>query len=194
MIYIDETHTYLSSEGIIIPSVSKLTTFATKDSYQDIPKSVLKNAQDYGTAVHKAIEDYLNEGKITEFSDIKKTIALEQFIKLKDKYITNDREIEVQVDYEERYGGRFDCFSGGTLMDWKTNAKAPIEKLEWQMGYYKLAMESKGIKVDKCMALWLPKGKAGKWIEITPKSKEECIKNLEEYEDEEQKNQINLNY
>lgn len=190
--FIEEGHIYLSSQGVIIPSVSNLVTFATGDSYKKTPRRTLKEAQDYGSEVHKAIEIYLNQGTITEFKDIRKELALQQFIKLKDKYITEDVHTEVMVDYQERYAGRFDCLSKDILMDWKTNAVAPIEKLEWQMGYYKLALENSGTVIKKCMALWLPKQKAGKWIEIKPKSKEECIKNLEEYEHEERKNNSDL--
>lgn len=181
--FIPECHTYLA-DGIIIPSVSKLVSYATGDDYSNIPSYILKQAQDFGTDIHIAIETYIKHGTITEFEEPYKKLAFDEFLRIYQEVIRNPKLCicEVMVDYEERYAGRFDCLTEGILIDYKTNTNINIPHLEYQMGLYKMAMESKGLEINKCMCLWLPKRKSGKWVEITPKSKEECLKVLEEYE------------
>lgn len=178
--YIDEIHTYLA-DGIIIPSVSKLVQFATGDDYSNIPQSILQSACDFGTDIHQAIQDFLEQGLETSFTDPYRNLAFNEFKRLYGEVIT-EPICETLIDYNERYAGRIDCLSNGILIDFKTNTNINIPHLEWQLGYYKLALESKGTEVKECKCLWLPKRKSGKWVDIKPKSKEECLRNLEEYE------------
>lgn len=181
--YIDEIHTYLS-DGVIIPSVSKLVNIAVPKDFSQIPEYILRHAQEYGTALHEAIYKLLVNGEMTDFSDIRLKLGLEEFIRLKDEHISSAFIAEEIVGYKGRYAGRFDLLSKGILIDYKTNFKPDIESLEWQMGFYELAIrDTLDLAVIKCMCLWLPKGKAGQWIEIKPRSKAECLKVLKEYEE-----------
>ena len=179
--YIEEGHIYLA-DGIIIPGVSELVAFATKKDLSGIPAEILRRASEYGTNLHAAVEDYLVNGVIDDCDDIRLKYGLEEFLRLKDEYIGNDPISEMIVDFDGHYAGRIDCLSNDVLIDFKTNYKPDIEWMEWQLGFYKTALESKGIIVNKCMCLWLPKGKVGKWITITPSSKEGCLEVLKEYE------------
>lgn len=180
--FISDIHTYLS-DGVIIPSVSQLVNIAVPKDFSQIPEKILKQAQEYGSQLHEAIYKVLTNGEITRFDDIRLKYGLEEFLRLKDRYIQDNPSIEMIVDYQGRYAGRYDCFSNGVLIDYKTNYKPDIDSLEYQMGFYKLANESHGIEVKKCVCLWLPKGKAGQWIDITPRTEKECIEVLESYED-----------
>lgn len=178
--FIEDCHIYLN-DGVIIPSVSELVSFATKKDFTNIPCEVLKKAQEYGTALHDAIYKLITSGEVEKFDDIRLKYGLEEFLRLKDEYI-KDPICERIVSYKGRYAGRYDCLSCGILIDYKTNYKPDIESLEWQMGFYKMAIEETGQSVFKCMCLWLPKGKVGDWIEIKPREKKECLKVLEDYE------------
>lgn len=177
--YIDEIHCYLAN-GIIIPSVSQLVQFATGDDYTNIPHYILEQSQLFGTEIHQAIQEYLEKHLITEFDDPYKDLAFEEFLKRKDDI--KKPICEMMIDYQERYGGRLDILDGSTLIDIKTNTNLNIPHLEWQLGFYALALESKGIKIDNFKCLWLPKRKSGRWVDITPKPKEELLKVLEDYE------------
>ena len=181
--FIENGHVYLNSWGIIVPSVSQLVQFATGDDYSQIPKHILEKACEFGTDIHNAIELFFKENKDTEFSDPYKNLAYNEFKRLYSEFIS-EPICEVNVDYNERYCGRIDCLNNDLLIDYKTNSKLNIPHLEWQMGFYKLALESKGQKINKCKCLWLPKRKSGQWVDITPKSKEECLRILEEYENQ----------
>ena len=66
--YFDDTHQYFVN-GVEVPSVSKLVTFATGDTLKDIPKEVLRTASVYGTAVHNAIEKFEKSGEVQLFFD-----------------------------------------------------------------------------------------------------------------------------
>lgn len=180
--FIEEGHIYLNSYGIIVPSVSELVQFATGDDYSNIPKHILRNACEFGTDIHNAIEKYFKENQDTEFTDIYRELAYKEFKKLYKEFI-NDPICELGVDYNERYCGRVDCISNDILIDYKTNSKLNIPHLEWQMGFYKLALKSKGVQISHCKCLWLPKRKSGQWVDINPKTKEECLEILKQYED-----------
>lgn len=177
--YIDLTHTYLN-DGVIIPSVSNLVEFATKDDYSVIPPIILKKAQDFGTDIHNAIENYFTKDEEPIFDDPYKRLAFEQFIKLKGDII--EPLCETLTDFNGRYAGRIDCIYQDVLVDYKTNTNINIPHLEWQLGLYKMALESKGYTINRCRCLWLPKRHKGEWVEITPKSNEECLQLLNDYE------------
>ncbi len=179
--YLEDEHLYLAN-GVIIPSVSRLVEFATGDDYSIIPSYILKNACDFGTDIHEAIQNYLEQGIKPEFTEPYRSLAFNEFLRLYKEFI--DYPIcEAMIDYKERYAGRIDCLNGDILIDFKTNTNLNIPHLEWQLGYYKLALEEQGYEVNKCKCLWLPKRKSGKWVDINPKSKEECLRNLKEYEE-----------
>lgn len=177
--YLDDIHTYLAN-GVIIPSVSQLVAFATGDDYSCIPKHILKNACDFGTDIHEAIEHYLTNGSIARFDEPYRKLAFEEFLKLKND-IKNPK-CEMMIDYQERYAGRIDILDGEILIDTKTNSKLNIPHLEWQLSLYAMALESKGIKINHLKCLWLPKRKSGKWVQVERKSNEECLEILELYE------------
>ena len=178
--FIPDCHLYINSLGIIIPSVSQLVAFATGDDYSFIPKHILKNACDFGTDIHGAIEQYFDIGALITFDEPYRNLAFEEFLKLKDD-IKNPK-CEMMIDFEERYAGRIDMLDGDVLIDTKTNSKLNIPHLEWQMSLYAMALESKGIKVNQLKCLWLPKRKSGTWVQVERKSNEECLNLLESYE------------
>lgn len=192
--FIQKSHTYLN-DGVIIPSVSNLVVLATGDDYTSIPSFVLRNAQDFGTDIHEAIDRLLNTGEITAFSDIKRELTFKGFLDIKDQIITGTFLNESIIDYTGRYAGTFDLYCDEILYDYKTNYKLNIPHLEWQLGFYKLALESKGYTVKKCMCIWLRKGiSEAKIIEITPRSKEECLEVLKAYEQKNKSIIDNLGY
>ena len=68
--YYDDDHLYLV-DGIRLPSVTQLVNAKFGDSYQGVPRSVLDNAAEQGTLVHKAIEEYCTEGKETPILELR---------------------------------------------------------------------------------------------------------------------------
>lgn len=178
--YIDECHTYLC-DGVIIPSVSDLLKFKFPKKYDGIPEYILSTKADFGTAIHKAIEDY-ERGEEPTLTPLQK-VTFGQYLKLKDAFIINPVEIELMiVDEQGRYAGRLDMIADVNyrrcLIDIKTTAKVDEYMLSWQLGLYKLGYKK---PIEHCYVLWLPKKDLGKLIEILPKSKKECEELIEEY-------------
>ena len=178
--YIDVGHIYLCN-GIVTPSVSDLLQFIFPKKYANIPQSILKNKAQFGTNVHNAIECF--ENNIPFSLKPMEQIIFEQYLYLKNEYNIEVIEQETIVNYKDKYCGRLDMIASikgiRSLVDIKTTAKLDVEALEWQLGMYQLAY---GEIFEKHFCLWLPKKDLGKLVEIKPKSKEEILEVLEEYE------------
>ena len=186
--FIEEGHLYLQ-EGILVPSVSEILRFIFPDKYKGIPGYILKNAATFGTNIHKAIELFETDPLAEiNFTDIKETLCFEQYLKVKKKFNINPVKQEEIIHYKHHYAGTYDMLADVNyhrcLVDIKTTAKMDIESLEWQLGMYKLALEESGTKIAKCYCLWLPKGNLGELREITPKSKNQIMKVIQEYENQ----------
>ena len=178
--YIEETHQYLYN-GILIPSVSGiLHKYLFKDKYKDIPKNILNAKAEYGSILHKAIED-LENFKEYKTTSIYQKLSIEQYLDLKIKHKILVTKQEEMVCYKGIYAGRFDMIANvngeNSLIDIKTTAELDLEYLSWQLSLYELAY---GKRFKKLYALWLPKKELGKLVEIKRKSKKEIMKLLEE--------------
>ena len=55
LIFYDKEHEY-ELNGEIVPSVSELSRFASREIYGDVNQYILDNAADRGTKVHKQCE------------------------------------------------------------------------------------------------------------------------------------------
>lgn len=173
--YLDDEHIYLV-DGIIVPSVTKLISFAVGSTYTNIPLEVLQKAADYGTSVHEAIENFERNQKYNE--ELKEQV--ERYKTLKDEKNLKVKSMEQIVCYAHSYCGRYDIQDeNGVLWDIKTTSKVHTENLEWQLGLYYLGL---GIEKDKGYCLWLPKKGKAKVIDITPKTNKECKELVELYE------------
>ena len=76
--YIDETHTYIY-DGVVVPSVTQMLKSKFGSKYNGVPKNVLERAAMRGTAVHKAIEDYEQQGIETDLSELRNYIRLKEW-------------------------------------------------------------------------------------------------------------------
>lgn len=173
--FIPTTHQYLVN-GVITPSVSQLlrdTLFA--DKYSDVPEFVLKKAAAFGTAVHHAIEhdddSLLDDTQKRVFADYKHLI---------DKHGITPTKHE-QIVYTGDYAGTFDMLAQidgeEVLVDIKTTYNLDIDYLSWQLSLYAYAYGHQG----KLYAIWLPKRKKGKVVEIPRVEEFEIIELLEAY-------------
>lgn len=184
--FIEDGHIYLKN-GIIVPSVSEILNFIFPKKYANIPQTILNQKAEFGSHVHKAIEEY-EQGKEPNTTPFER-IVFEQYLRLKNDYKIKVIEQETIVSYEYAYCGRLDMIAwvgnAKSLIDIKTTAQLDKESLAWQLGLYALAYEwMHGIKFDKFYCLWLPKNDIGRLVEIIPKTKEEIIEMLERYRKE----------
>ena len=187
--FIEENHIYLVN-GIITPSVSDILKFLFPKKYANIPESILKAKSEFGTHIHEAIEDY---EKVRELclTDMER-LTFSQYLKLKEEYQIKPIEMEMIIHYKDLYAGRLDmtAYVKGlkSLIDVKTTCKLDYESLAWQLGMYKLAYgKARGIPIEKCYCLWLPKKDLGQLVEIEPKTKNDILEVLDRYEKQKSK-------
>lgn len=182
--FLEDTHTYLNEDGIIIPSVSELIRFKYPEGYSGIPERVLKRKAKYGETVHKYIEMFV-KGEITLEEINKKKIdpnikiAVEQFETLRKMWAFHVKDMEQIVSWKGKFAGRYDILTiDDLIIDIKTTSEIHEDWLRWQLSLYALAL---GIEKDFHYCIWLPKGKMGKVVQINALPKDEVIKLVKDY-------------
>ncbi len=146
--------------GIAIPSVTTAMKPLSDSYYGSVDINVLETAAQRGTAVHNAIENYLNYAV--------KDIPAEYdgyFLAFKNWYHENDVKViatETKVYHRVlRYAGTVDmlCFVNGmkVLVDFKTSAEIIKMLTSVQLEAYVKAYDSHSIKVDGKAVLHLRK-------------------------------------
>ena len=187
--FIEQGHIYLV-DGVITPSVSEILKFIFPNKYKDVPHRVLEEKALFGTHIHEAIEAY-EKGKEPCLTDMER-VTFSQYLRFKEKYQIKPIEMEMIIHYKDLYAGRLDmtAYVKGlkSLIDVKTTCKLDYESLAWQLGMYKLAYgKARGIPIEKCYCLWLPKKDLGQLVEIEPKNKGDILEVLDRYEKQKDK-------
>lgn len=183
--FIEDGHIYLV-DGVVVPSVSEILHFIFPNKYSNIPENILNAKAEYGTKVHEAIEKLENNEELPKLNYLQE-ISLEQYKKLKENFKMEVLKQEMMIHYKDLYCGRFDMIANVnekySLCDIKTTAKLDLESLSWQLSFYALAYDEEHYedKFEKFYAIWLPKKDLGDLVEVKRKSKEELLKKLEEF-------------
>ena len=147
--FIPETHQYIV-DGILVPCVSNILAYKFND-YARVNREVLQRASEKGTELHKAIEDYEQQGITSDLKEFKNYLFLKKQFKFEN--VSN----ELPVLYER--GGR--VLFVGTLdqvitidgklgiNDFKRVSAPNKSKIAYQLNFYKMAYEqSYGKKID----------------------------------------------
>ena len=148
--YIDETHTYLF-DGVVVPSVTQLLQKKFGNKYDGIPKAVLERAAERGTALHKAIEDYEQQGIETDLVELHNWIALKVE---HDIHVTgNELPLVLLKDGQAVAAGRCDLFLAKQgvfgLGDIKRTYRLDRQYLTYQLNLYRVAfMQCYGVPID----------------------------------------------
>ena len=143
---------YLDSNNKPVPSVTTVLsgTSKSKDGLlqwrnrvgEEEAERIIKQSTDIGTAVHEAIENYLNGKSWNNFEETHDQLLAQKisnkFIKDGLKGITDIWGLEVGLVLDNLYAGTADCvgeYEGiPTLIDFKTAKK--IKKREWIEDYF----------------------------------------------------------
>jgi genome maintenance exonuclease 1 len=143
---------YLDSNNKPVPSVTTVLsgTSKSKDGLiqwrnrvgEEEADRIIKQSTDIGTAVHEAIENYLNGKSWNNFEETHDQLLAQKisnkFIKDGLKGITDIWGLEVGLVLDNLYAGTADCvgeYEGiPTLIDFKTAKK--IKKREWIEDYF----------------------------------------------------------
>ena len=140
--YIDETHTYVY-EGIVLPSITQMLKLKFVHKYDGVNPATLNRAAGKGTALHKAIEDYEQQGIESDLKELRNY----KFLKKAYKFECLDNEVPVVLfdGGEPIAGGRLDLVLGENgatgLGDIKRTATLDKEYLAYQLNLYRLAYQ-----------------------------------------------------
>ena len=143
---------YLDSNNKPVPSVTTVLSGTSKSKGgllqwrnrvgEEEAERIIKQSTDIGTAVHEAIENYLNGKSWDNFEETHDQLLAQKisakFIKDGLKGITDIWGLEVGLLLDNLYAGTADCvgeYEGiPTLIDFKTAKK--IKKREWIEDYF----------------------------------------------------------
>jgi hypothetical protein len=170
LLFFDPTHTY-TLDGEVIPSVSEITRFMSREIYGDLQQNTLDRAAGRGTAVHKATEVLDKYGTVEASDDIVPYVrGYVQFLR--------EHSVEwVKIEYavvspEKDYAGTLDRY--GTvdgkrpLADIKAiSALTPGHRklYEATLNLYRMAIEAE-YPVERLLIIWLRKDGTYKLFEL----------------------------
>lgn len=142
--FLEEDHIYIV-DGCIVPSVTTMLKMKFGGKYSSISPEVLSRAADLGTAMHKAIQDFEEQG--TE-SDL---IEVRNYLFLKKHYKWECLKNEVPVILFDGFNGepiacgRIDMVGkmddALTLFDFKRTSSLDKEYLGYQLNLYRVAYQ-----------------------------------------------------
>nr|DAV01140.1 MAG TPA: exonuclease [Bacteriophage sp.] len=164
----EDNHEY-QVNGEVIPSVSEIIRFISREVYGDVVQSVLDTAADRGTRVHKATQmlDVVHDVECDD--DIVPYVqAYVQF--LRDHKPTWDAIEKSFYNPEKMYAGTVDRIGTfdekKTLVDIKTSSS--LQKILYgaQLNLYRMGLAANGIDVERLVILHLTKEKGYKIVEI----------------------------
>lgn len=160
-VYFDElTHTYLreSDDKILKGITTTLLDRAFPDTYSGVPDDVIKHAQERGTAVHKAVESFVNDER---FSDDFISVVAEASQLLRQRGL-EPVATEYVVTDGENYASPIDILcldkkKNVCIVDIKTTSKKMYEHVQLQCSIYKVFFERQnpGVPVKGLFCLWL---------------------------------------
>ena len=165
ILFDEKNHTYtLNGELLPIQGITRMIDrqiFGGK--MQNVPESVLKKYAEFGSLVHKEIQDYYETGDLPTSDEA--TAFLTQGIQcLACEYIVGDERIATAIDFVGK-----DLF----LYDFKTSTSLDKERLSWQLSICAYLFERQtGQKVKGLMGVHL-RGKECTFVGVERKSDEQ---------------------
>lgn len=162
MLTFDEESRIYRFNGEQIPSVTQIMSPLSSKAYDSIPEPILKKAAERGTAVHEAIEDFVNYG--VEDIDPEYKAYLDGFVEWFGENKPEDCTPEIRIYHPIlKYAGTCDllCRIDGklTLIDHKTTSKVQNKLCCVQLEAYAQALKAHGIEVEQKMILHFSKNR-----------------------------------
>ena len=138
----EETHSYIC-DGVLLPSITQILQTKFGHKYDFVDGRTLERAAERGTAIHKAIEDYVETG----FDDQSDEVRGYRF--LSDRYHFTALKSEVPVLLhlagEPIAAGRLDLIirfvNSCAVADIKTTSTLDKEYLAYQLNLYRIAYQ-----------------------------------------------------
>lgn len=152
----EDGHTYTLS-GHTLMGVTPIIAWLFPETYKGIPASVLNNAADYGSMIHKKIE-------LADSMGIVDDDAVRAYMEIKEQKGWKTLLNEYLVSDEHRIASSIDVVMDDlTLCDVKTTSKVHIPNVTMQLSIYAWLFERQnpGVKAGDLYCIWLPKPQYG---------------------------------
>lgn len=155
LLFFDEGHVYKIGDDVL-PSVSEITRFISREIYGTVGQYTLDNAADRGTRVHKACEILDKYGKVDVSEDI--VPYIQAYIKFRKEHTAVWDKIEHALYHPElSFAGTLDRL--GTLdgkrviLDIKSTCTLQKVSATAQLNLYKMLAEANGEAIDSLYVL-----------------------------------------
>lgn len=163
-----ESHTY-TVDGEIVPSVSEVTRFISREIYGEISQYTLENAAARGTKVHKATEALDKYGDAEVDEDL--APYLEAYVAFRREHKVTWEKIEYACHSEKLNlcgtADRIGIVDGkNTLLDIKTSSSLQKVLYGAQLNLYRLILLDNGIEVERLIIAHLKKDGSYKLVEM----------------------------
>lgn len=170
-IFDKEKHEY-RLDGRVLPSVTQILEATLFDKkYDGVDEEVLKKAAEYGSLIHKEIEEYIKTGVIGFTEEVA------HFIKIKEENNLNHLESEIMV-YDSNMAGTIDLMGykddKQILADIKTTYKLDKEYVSWQLSLYAYIIDPTYERIEELYAIWL-RGDKCSFEKVERKSEQQIL-------------------
>ena len=153
--------------GVVLPSVTRIMEPIKDANYSGIPEYVLQKAAERGTAVHQAIDIFINFGY--EDIDLKYRGYVEAFYRWMDDVNPKILATEQPICHPTMmYCGTADCIceidGKNVLIDYKTTSVVHEKLVRVQLQAYESAVSECGVRIDEKRILQLKEGEYREYI------------------------------
>lgn len=129
-----DTHTYTLENKTLISVTQLMSRFGLAPDYKGVSSEVLSKAAEYGTLVHKELEDYIKYGEQGFSFELNSFIRYlkknSQITDLKSETIVHDENVAGTVDLIYKDGENI------VIADFKTTFKVHKDAVAWQLSIY----------------------------------------------------------
>ena len=163
VIFDEENHTYKLGEKYLSGITGVLHRHLFPDEFDGISESVLNHAAQYGTSVHKSIENFesqwINDGsqEVADYIQIIKDYNLSH--EISEYTITDGENYASNIDKVYRVSD--DTFNLADLKTYSAMSPDKLEKAKWQLSIYSMMFEKQN-----------PKAKVGRLFVIHIRNKQ----------------------
>ena len=156
VLFNEDGHTY-TLNGHTLSGVTPIIHWLFPETYKGIPQSVLNNAAEHGSLIHKKCELADSMGIVDDeiVATYKELLEMKGLKPVLSEYLVSD---------EHRIASAIDkVFDDLSLGDIKCTSKVHIPNVTMQLSIYAWLMERQnpGVKVNRLFCIWLPKPQYG---------------------------------
>lgn len=156
VLFNEDGHTY-TLNGQTLSGVTPIIHWLFPETYKGIPQSVLNNAAEHGSLIHKKCELADSMGIVDDeiVATYKELLEMKGLKPVLSEYLVSD---------EHRIASAIDkVFDDMSLGDIKCTSKVHIPNVTMQLSIYAWLMERQnpGVKVNRLFCIWLPKPQYG---------------------------------